>query len=35
VANLYLDGYIMNKNNSGYRLTKKGKEELSFQEVTV
>ena len=33
VANLYLDGYIMNKNNSGYRLTKKGKEELSCQEI--
>jgi hypothetical protein len=25
----------MNKNNSGYRLTKKGKEELSFQEMEV
>jgi len=35
VANLYLEGYIMNKSNIGYRLTKKGKEELSFQEVEV
>ena len=33
IANLYLEGYIMNKSNSGYRLTKKGKEELSYQEI--
>lgn len=33
IAKLYLEGYIMNKNNHGYRLTKKGKEELNYQEV--
>ncbi|MCC6600957.1 MAG: hypothetical protein IT223_09825 [Crocinitomicaceae bacterium] len=33
VAKLYLEGYLINKNGMGYTLTKKGKEELSFQEV--
>jgi len=31
VARLYLDGYIHNKN--GYILTRRGKEELSFEYV--
>ncbi len=35
IANLYLEGYIMNKNNQGYRLTKKGKEELNYQEIEL
>lgn len=35
IAKLYLEGYIINKNNQGYRLTKKGKEELSYQEIDL
>lgn len=35
IAALYLDGYIMNKPNQGYRLTKRGKEELSYQEFNL
>ncbi len=35
VANLYLEGYIMNRSNQGYSLTRKGKEELSCQKVEV
>lgn len=35
IAALYLDGYISNKPNLGYRLTKRGKEELSFQEFSL
>ncbi len=33
VANLYLNGYIVNRNGNGYTLTKKGKEELVCQEI--
>lgn len=35
VAKLYLEGYILNKNNQGYRLTKKGREELTYQETEI
>jgi len=35
IAALYLDGYISNKPNLGYRLTKRGKEELSYQEFSL
>jgi hypothetical protein len=35
IAALYLDGYISNKPNIGYRLTKRGKEELSYQEFSL
>jgi predicted transcriptional regulator len=35
VANLYLEGYIMNRNNMGYSLTRKGKEELACHEIEV
>ncbi len=35
IANLYLEGYIMNRNNQGYSLTRKGKEELTCQTVQV
>jgi hypothetical protein len=31
VANLYLEGYLVNKSGSGYTLTRKGKEELNLQ----
>jgi hypothetical protein len=33
VAGLYLNGYIVNRNGAGYSLTRKGKEELLFQEA--
>lgn len=35
IAALYLEGYIMSKPNLGYRLTKRGKEELSYQEFNL
>lgn len=35
IANLYLEGYIANRNGMGYTLTKKGKEELQFSQVEI
>jgi predicted transcriptional regulator len=35
IANLYLEGYVVNKAGRGYCLTRKGREELSYHEVVV
>ncbi len=35
VANLYIEGYILNRNNQGYSLTRKGKDELTYQNVEI
>jgi len=35
IATLYLEGYVMNKGGQGYNLTRKGKEELAYQEVKI
>jgi hypothetical protein len=32
IARLYLEGYIVNRAGAGYALTKRGKEELQYQE---
>jgi hypothetical protein len=35
IAKLYLEGYLANRAGSGYTLTKKGKEELAYQSVSL